>query len=94
MDTMLTLWIAWAALTLVVISLGVARRVAARKDDEYVHLSDAELAAIPQQVALASKLERIDTWGKRLTIVDAAFGLVLLAILVYRTWQQTGALPN
>lgn len=91
---MFTLWMVWAALTLVVISLGVARRVAARKDDEYVHLADAELAAIPHQVALANKLERIDTWGKRLTIVDVAFGLVLLAVLIYQTWQQTGAVPN
>ena len=91
---MFMLWMVWAALTLVVISLGVARRVAARKDDEYVHLSDAELAAIPQQLAVANKLERIDTWGKRLTVVDVAFGLVLLAVLIYQTWQQTASLPN
>lgn len=91
---MFMLWMVWAALTLVVISLGVARRVAARKDDEYVHLSDAELAAIPRQLAIANKLERIDTWGKRLTVVDVAFGLVLLAVLIYQTWQQTASLPN
>lgn len=91
---MLALWIVWSALTLVVISLAVARRVAAGKDDEYVHLSDAETAAIPRQLAIANKLDRLDTWGKRLTVVDAVFGLVLVAILIYQTWQQSQTIPN
>lgn len=91
---MLALWILWLVLTLVVISLAVARRVAARQEDEYVHLADAEVAAIPQQVAVANKLDKIDAWGKRLTILDVVFGLVLVSIVVYQTWQQSLALPN
>jgi len=90
---MIALWIIWSALTLVVISLA-ARKVAAGKDDEYVHLSDAETAAIPQQLAVANKLDKLDTWGKRLTIVDVVFGLVLVSMLVYQTWQANQTLPN
>jgi hypothetical protein len=91
---MLTLWIVWLVLTLVVISLAVARKVVARKDDEYVHLADAELASIPRQAALANKLDRLDTWGKGLTIVDVAFSLVIVAILCYKAWMQSQIIAN
>jgi len=89
---MLALWVVWSVLTLVVISLAVARKVAARKDDEYIHLADSEAMAIGQQVAVAGKLETIDRWGKRLTIVDFVFGLVLVAIMCYTAWQQSPTL--
>ena len=85
---MLTLWIAWAVLTLVVIMLAVARKIAARNEDEYVHLADGEATAIKQQVAVAEKLEKIDHWGKALTVADVLFGLVLLAFTFARAWQQ------
>jgi hypothetical protein len=85
---MLALWIAWSVLTLVVISLAIARKIAARNDDEYVHLAEGEVAAIPQQVAVAAKLEKIDHWGKTLTVVDVLFGLALVAVLCFNAWQQ------
>lgn len=91
---MLTLWIVWSVLTLVVVSLAIARKVVARKEDEYVHLADAEMAAIPQQAAIANKLDRLDTWGKGLTIVDAAFSLLIVAILCYKAWQQSQIITN
>ena len=86
---MLALWIAWAVLTLVVISLAVARKIAARRDDEYVHLAVGEAAAISQQVAVAEKLDKIDHWGKTLTVVDVVFGLVLVALACFNAWQQS-----
>ena len=69
---MFALWIAWSVLTLVVISLAVARKFAAGKTDEFVHLGDSEAGAIGQQVVVAGRLETIDRWGKTLTIVDVA----------------------
>jgi hypothetical protein len=91
---MLALWIVWLVLTLVVVSLAIARKVVARKEDEFVHLSDAEMGAIPRQTALANKLDRLDTWGKSLTIVDAAFSLAIVAILCYQAWQQSQIIAN
>lgn len=89
---MFALWMLWLALTLVVLSLAVARKITARKDDECVHLADSEAVAIGQQVAVAGKLEKIDRWGKTLTIVDVAFGLVLVGIMCYTAWQQSQVL--
>lgn len=86
---MLALWIAWGILTVLVISLAVFRRVAARKEDEYVHLAESEVPAIQQQVAVAHKLDRIDTVGKTLTVVDIAFGVVLVGLMFYNAWHQS-----
>jgi len=91
---MFTLWIVWSALTLFVISLALIRRFTARKEDDLVHLSGSADAVISQQFEVASKLDKIDHWGKLLTVVDVAFGVVLFAITLYMTWQNSLALEK
>jgi hypothetical protein len=84
---MLTLWIAWAALTAVVIMLAIYRKFSTRHNDIYVHLADAEAPVISQQVTVARKLEKIDYWGKTLTVVDVAFLVVLIGIVAFNAWR-------
>lgn len=86
---MFTLWIVWSALTLFVISLAVIRKYTARNEDDLVHLSGSVDSTISQQFTVASKLDKIDHWGKLLTVVDVAFGFVLLVITLYITWQSS-----
>ncbi len=91
---MFTLWIVWAALTLFVISLAIVRKFTARNEDDLVHLSGTADAVISQQFEVANKLDKIDTWGKRLTVVDAVFGFVLVVVSLYFTWQNSVALDK
>jgi hypothetical protein len=84
---MLTLWIVWAALTTVVLMLAIFRKFSTRKDDVYVHLADAEAPVISQQLTVARKLETIDYWGKTLTVVDAAYLVVLIGIVCFKAWR-------
>lgn len=86
---MLALWIIWAALTLFVIGLALARKLAARNEDDLVHLASGAERAITQQVAVAQKLEWFDHWGKTLTIADGLFGVVLVAIMLYNAYQES-----
>jgi hypothetical protein len=86
---MLTLWILWAALTLIVVTLAIYRKLAATKEDAFVHLAEGEVNVISQQVTVAQKLEKIDTWGKTLTVVDVAFLVVLLSVLCYNAWHTS-----
>lgn len=83
---MLTLWIIWCVLTMVVITLAVLRKVSARNEDGIVHLADSEAGSISQQASIAGKLDRIDTWGKALTVLDLAFLAVMLGIVCYNAW--------
>ena len=86
---MLTLWVVWAVLTIAVITLAVYRKVAARNEDDFVHLTEGESGSITEQVAVARKLDKIDYWGKTLTVVDAAYLAVLLAVMFYNAWQTS-----
>jgi len=86
---MLALWIIWFVLTLVVIGLAIARKIAARNEDDLVHLAGGADRAISQQVQVAQRLEWFDHWGKTLTVVDGLFGVVLLGIMLYSAWQES-----
>jgi hypothetical protein len=86
---MLALWIIWFVLTLTVIGLAIARKIAARNEDDLVHLAGGAEQAISQQVAVANKLEWFDHWGKTLTVADGLFALVLVSIMLYSAWQQS-----
>jgi hypothetical protein len=86
---MLTLWIVWAVLTMVVITLALFRKFAARNEDAFVHLADSEAPVISEQATVARKLDKIDYWGKTLTIVDIAFLVVLLGIVFFNAWRSS-----
>lgn len=86
---MLALWIVWFILTLTVAGLAIARKIAARNEDDLVHLSGGAEQAISQQVVVAQKLEWFDRWGKTLTIVDGLFAVLLLSIMLYSAWQDS-----
>jgi hypothetical protein len=86
---MLALWVIWGFLTLFIIGLAIARKIAARNEDDLVHLTVGAERAISQQIVVARKLEWFDHWGKTLTIVDGLFAMVLLAIMLYTAWQQS-----
>jgi hypothetical protein len=84
---MLTLWIVWALLTVVVITLALYRKFAARNQDAFVHLTESEAPIISQQVTVARKLDKLDFWGKTLTVVDISFLIVLVGIISYNAWR-------
>jgi hypothetical protein len=39
-------------------------------------------------VGIAHRLDVIDKWGKLLTVIAAAYGLVLAIVYTYQTWVQ------
>ena len=83
----------WTVLALIVLGLAVYRKILASKEDDSMHLADAEVALVSGQVVLAEKLEVIDKWGKLLTIVVVAYGLMLAALLLYQGWVEASRLP-
>ena len=89
---MLALWIIWFVLTLFVVGLAIARKIAARNEDDLLHLAGGSERAISQQVVVAQRLEWFDHWGKTLTVVDGLFGAVLLVIMLYKAWQESLAM--
>jgi hypothetical protein len=79
-------FVIWGLLAIaVLVLLGMRKSVASHEDDS-IHVLGADVA--PQQLAIAHKLDVIDKWGKTLTVVTVAFGLLLAAVFVIQQWVQ------
>ena len=70
----------WSFLAMIVLALGLIRYLVSLHGDGNIHISAAQEGLIPRQMAIFSKLDAIDRWGKTLTIVALAGGLALAAL--------------
>lgn len=91
MNINFTPWaILWSVLAIVVLVMAGYRKIISGKEDETLHLSSPTANA--EQVTVGHKLEVIDKWGKLLTIIAAAFGVLLGLAYTYQTWVQSSRL--
>ena len=86
---MFALSILWAILATAVVGLAAYRKLAARGEDDLIHVRDVDATVIGKQSALAKTLDAVDRWGKTLTILVVAYGLVLLGSYLYMSWEQS-----
>jgi hypothetical protein len=78
----------WGFLAAIVVGLAIYRKVIASREDDTLHIDDYEAVLVPQQVAIARRLENVDRWGKRLTVVAFVYGLAVAAAYLYSIWQE------
>jgi len=78
--------VAWCFLAVTVLALALYRNLAAMHEDDLVHLGAGEEKLIPGQVTFFRKLERVERWGKTLTVISLIGGLLLGAAFLYRAW--------
>ena len=83
---MLAISVIWAVLATAVGVLIIVRKVAARNEDDTLHVNGANVSA--QQNAVAHTLDVIDRWGVTLTVVVVVYGLALLGFFLYNSWVQ------
>jgi hypothetical protein len=87
-------FVVWVIMFATVLVLAAWRKTVTRNEDDSLHVSDAETAAVPRQVELAQKLAKIDKLGKGATIIAAVYGVALLAIYLYQVWNSTGTIQQ
>jgi len=90
MANMMIYVIAWGVLALIVLTLAVMRKSVSSHEDDTIHLTGDPDAAVREQTAVARKLDRIDKWGKPLTVLLAISGLVLAGIWGYNMFEAGG----
>jgi hypothetical protein len=83
---MLAMSVIWAVLATVVGVLIIVRKVAARNEDDTIHVNEVNVSA--QQTAVAHTLDIIDRWGVTLTVIVVVYGLALLGVFLYNSWVQ------
>ena len=73
--------------------LALYRKMIASQEDDTVHLSAAQTVVVRQQ-ELAQRLEKIDRWGKLITIITAVYGVGVAAYLIYLEWISSSRAGN
>ena len=74
----------WATLTAGVIALAIYRKVLVRGECDVLHLRESELPLVPRQEEFAQRLDRLDYWGKVLTVASVSYGILLGALFLYQ----------
>lgn len=81
----------WILMALTVVALFIWRKSVSRKEDDNLHVLDgAAIDKSNDQVVIANKLDRIDRWGKIVTVVAVAYGVILGGLYVWQSWVQNG----
>lgn len=81
--------VVWLAITSAVIGLAVYRKLVTRYEDDSIHVGPGDSARVAQQAAIATRLDTVDKWGKTLTVIAVALGVILAAMSVYQAWMQS-----
>jgi hypothetical protein len=84
---MTILVVLWLTLGLTTAGLALYRKFVSMHEEEYIHLGPGEETHIPEQVAMATKMDAIDNWGKGLTMVTVLLGLAVAALYLVHAWQ-------
>ncbi len=92
---MLNIWVVlWLALALCVAAVALYRKMLASQEDDIVHVTSGENKVISKQLQVAQKLEKIDYFGKTLTIVLVVYGVALGGWFIYQGWMQSTRIGN
>ena len=79
----------WAILAVVVLGLALYRFTLAGHEDESLHVSDVEARQVVEQKQVFVKLNRVEFWGKLLTVVVILYGLAIAGAYLYHAWLQS-----
>jgi hypothetical protein len=78
-------------LVVMIIVLVVWRQTVARGEDDTLHVLHGTLS---QQTTIASKLAKIDKWGKAITVVAIALAVIVAGLYVYQYWIASGQISS
>ena len=81
-----------ALLALSVLILAAWRQVMDLREDDSIHLKEAEAGMVKNQVDLAQRIKVVDRAGKTLTVIAALYGLAMAGWVIYRQWIESAKL--
>ena len=87
--------VVWMVLAVVVIVLIAWRKVVSNREDDTLHVGEPETVqegVMQEQVEVVRKIGKIDKWGKILTVVTVAYGLILASVYFYQMWTASSSI--
>jgi hypothetical protein len=77
----------WGVLAVIVLILAAYRQQLGRQEDDAIHVNDFEAATVTHQSEVAHRIDKIEKWGKTLTILLVLYGIALGVYYLYTLWQ-------
>ncbi len=84
----------WSLLALFVLGLALYRKLVSTHEDTLIHIGEGEDKLIPNQIEVTHKLDVVDYWGKLLTVITVAAGLLLACVYLYQAWEASQKLSG
>jgi|HubBroStandDraft_2_1064218.scaffolds.fasta_scaffold564329_2 hypothetical protein len=76
----------WVVLAIATLALALYRKLVSSGETDLIYLGPGEERHLPQQMELANKLKTIDHFGKSLTVITLAIGLIVSLVYLYRAF--------
>jgi len=79
----------WIGVAAGAATLALYRKFIAREEMDVVHISASDAPLIHNQKDYADRLDWIDSWGQRLTVIALVLGAILGSVYLYQVWKAT-----
>jgi hypothetical protein len=87
-----TFFVLWAIFAASILGLAFYRKLLADREDDSLHVGPGEEKIVFQQKQIAATLATLDSWGKALTVIVVAYGLLIVIISFYEAWLRLPAI--
>ena len=84
MNSLVTLWVIWAAITAVLVILMIYRSLIGLKEDDQLFLDSAENRLEAEQQALLNRIHRLQPYIRSLAAASGVVLITIAGIWIYR----------
>ena len=84
----------WAAIFLAYATVAIMRWHLGKREDDYLHVSDAEQSLVAVQANTAHKLDVLDRWKTAMLLLTIITALLIAGWHVYNFWVETSSTPR
>jgi hypothetical protein len=84
----------WIAIFLAYLTVVIMRWHLGRREDDYLHVSEAEQPLVSVQASIGHKLDVLDRWKTALLILTIVSALIIGGLHVYNFWMESSSTPR
>ena len=83
----------WGAILAAYVAAAVMRWQTGKREDDHLHVLDAEQQLVSAQTAVAHKLDVLDRWKTGLLVLLILWAVLIGGVQVWNVWQTSSTQP-